>query len=103
MRIPPGVRFNRGPVRVCRYSTLQQGDLAQTLPSLWSEKEMSPVKFEIPFLAALVVIGTSLSARVAGQGVEQALLSTVIAYSLNERMRKVVSALVGRLCLIVQK
>ena len=61
------------------------------------------MKSEIPFLAALVLIGTSLSARVAGQGVEQALLSTVIEYSLNERMREVVSALVGRLCLVAQK
>ena len=60
------------------------------------EKEMSPVKIEIPFLAALVLIGTSLSARVAGQGVEQALLSTVIEYSLNGRVRRAVSAMVGR-------
>lgn len=61
------------------------------------------MKIEIPFLAALVLIGTSLSARVAGQGVEQALLSTVIEYSLNGRMRKVLSALIGRLCLVAQK
>ena len=61
------------------------------------------MKIKIPFLAALVVIGTSLSARVAAQGAEQALLSTVIEYSLNERMREVVSALVGRLCLVAQK
>jgi len=61
------------------------------------------VKIKIPFLAALVVIGTSLSARVAAQGAEQALLSTAIEYSLNERMREVVSALVGRLCLVAQK
>jgi hypothetical protein len=77
--------------------------LAQALPALWLEKEISPVKIEIPFLAGLVVIGTSLSARVAGQGVEQALFSTVIEYSLNGTMRKVVSALVGRLCLAAQK
>jgi hypothetical protein len=57
---------------------------------------MSPVKSEIPFLAALVLVGTSLSARMAGQGVEQALLATVIEYSLNGRVRKVVSAMVGR-------
>ena len=31
------------------------------------------MKSEIPFLAALVLVGTSLSARVARQGVEQAL------------------------------
>ena len=60
---------------------------------------MSPVKNEIPFLAALVLVGTSLSARVAAQGAEQALFSTVIEYCLNERMRKVISALVGRWCL----
>jgi len=42
------------------------------------------------------LIGTSLSARMAAQGVEQALFSTVIEYCLNGRMRKVVSALVGR-------
>jgi len=77
--------------------------LAQALPALWLEKEISPVKIEIPFLAALVLFGTNLSARVAGQGVEQALFSTVIEYSLNGTMRKVVSALVGRLCLVAQK
>jgi hypothetical protein len=61
------------------------------------------VKIEIPFLAALVLVATSLSARVAGQGVEQALFSTVIEYCLNRRMRKVVSALVGRLGLVAHK
>ena len=61
------------------------------------------MKIEIPFLAALVLIGTSLAARVAGQGVEQALFSTVIEYSLSGRMRRVVSALVGRLCLVAQR
>jgi len=35
-----------------------------------------PVKIEIPFLAALVLIGTSLLARMAAQGVKQALFST---------------------------
>ena len=70
---------------------------------MWLEEEIGPVKIEIPFLAALVLFGTNLSARVAGQGVEQALFSTVIEYSLNGTMRKVVSALVGRLCLVAQK
>jgi len=51
---------------------------------------------EIPIMATLVLIGTSLSARMAAQGVEQALFSTVIEYCLNGTMRKVVSALVGR-------
>ena len=59
-------------------------------------KEMSAVKSEIPIMATLVLVGTSLSARIAAQGVEQALFSTVIEYCLNGRMRKVVSALIGR-------
>ena len=37
---------------------------------------MNRVKIKIPFLAALVLIGTSLLARMAAQGVEQALFST---------------------------
>jgi hypothetical protein len=40
------------------------------------------MKIEIPFLVALV-LGTSLLARIAAQGVEQALLSTAIEYGLN--------------------
>jgi hypothetical protein len=44
---------------------------------------MNPMKIEIPFLAALVLIGTSLLARIAAQGVEQALFSTVIEYGLK--------------------
>jgi hypothetical protein len=39
---------------------------------------MNPVKIEIPFLAALVLIGTSLLALMAAQGVKQALFSTAI-------------------------
>jgi hypothetical protein len=38
------------------------------------------VKSEIPFLAALVLVGTGLLARMAAQGVEQALFSTMIEY-----------------------
>ena len=41
------------------------------------------MKIEIPFLAALVLIGTSLLARIATQGVEQALFWTAIEYGLN--------------------
>ena len=59
-------------------------------------KEMSAVKSEISIMATLVLVGASLSARIAAQGVEQALFSTVIEYCLNGRMRKVVSALIGR-------
>ena len=44
---------------------------------------MNPVKIEIPFLAGLLLIGTSLLARITTQGVEQALFSTVIEYGLN--------------------
>ena len=54
------------------------------------------MKSEIPIIATLVLVGTSVSARMATQGVEQAIFSTVIEYCLNGRMRKVVSALVGR-------
>jgi hypothetical protein len=43
---------------------------------------------EIPFLAALVLIGTSLLARVAAQGVEQAIFSTIVEFCLNGRRRK---------------
>ena len=46
------------------------------------------MKIEIPFLAALVLIGTSLLARMTAQGVEQAVLSTAIEYCLNGRMRR---------------
>ncbi|HEU4341662.1 MAG TPA: hypothetical protein VFU31_08840 [Candidatus Binatia bacterium] len=41
------------------------------------------MKIEIPFLAALLLLGTDLLARVAAQGVEQALLSTVIEWSMK--------------------
>jgi hypothetical protein len=41
------------------------------------------MKIEIPFLAALLLIGNELMARVAVQGVEQALVSTAIEYGLN--------------------
>jgi hypothetical protein len=41
------------------------------------------MKLEIPFLAALFLIGTSLLARVAVQWIEQALLTTVAEYGVN--------------------
>jgi hypothetical protein len=41
------------------------------------------MKIEIPFLAGLLLIGTELLVRVAVQGVEQALFSTVIEQGLN--------------------
>jgi hypothetical protein len=41
------------------------------------------MKIEIPFLAGLLIIGTDLLARVAVQGVEQAVFSVVIEYCLN--------------------
>ena len=46
------------------------------------------MKFEIPSLAVLVLIGTDLLARVPAQGIEQALFSTVIQYLLDGRRRK---------------
>jgi hypothetical protein len=36
------------------------------------------MKIEIPFLAGLLLIGTDLLARVAVQGIEQAIFSTAI-------------------------
>ncbi|HSE89228.1 MAG TPA: hypothetical protein VLJ79_23650 [Candidatus Binatia bacterium] len=41
------------------------------------------MKVEIPFLAGLLLVGTNLFARVAVQGVEQALFSTAIEYGWN--------------------
>ena len=41
------------------------------------------MKIEIPFLAALFLIGTSLLARGAVQWIEQALLATVAEYGAN--------------------
>jgi hypothetical protein len=41
------------------------------------------MKIEIPILASLFLIGTSLLARVAVQGIEQALLATVAEYGAN--------------------
>ena len=40
---------------------------------------MNPVKSEIPLLAAVLLIGMRLLARMATQGVEQLVLSTAIA------------------------
>ena len=45
------------------------------------------MKIEIPSLAVLVLIGTGLLARVAAQGVERALFSTVIQYWLTALSR----------------
>jgi hypothetical protein len=41
------------------------------------------MKIEIPFLAGLLLIGTDLLARVAVQGIEQAIFSTAIEHGLN--------------------
>ena len=41
------------------------------------------MKIEIPFLAALLLIGTYVLARVAVQGIEQAVFSVVIEQGLN--------------------
>jgi hypothetical protein len=45
------------------------------------------MKIAIPFLAGLLLVGTDLSARIAVQGVEQALFSTLIEYWLNHRRK----------------
>jgi hypothetical protein len=45
------------------------------------------MKIENPSLALLVIIGTGLLARVAAQGIERALFSTVIQYWLTALSR----------------
>ena len=45
------------------------------------------MKIEVTFLAALMLIGTTLLARMAAQGVEQALFSTAIEYWRYARRR----------------
>jgi hypothetical protein len=45
------------------------------------------MKIEIPWLAVLVPLGTSLLARAAAQKFEQTLFSTVIQHWLNGRKR----------------
>jgi hypothetical protein len=44
---------------------------------------MIPVKIGTAFFAALVLAGTTLWARMAAQGVEQALVSTALEYCLD--------------------
>jgi hypothetical protein len=46
------------------------------------------MKIEVTFLAILVLIGTTLFARMAAQGVEQAIFATVIEYWPYGRRRK---------------
>ncbi len=41
------------------------------------------MKIEIPLLASLLLIGTTLLARVQAQGIEQALVATAIEYTVN--------------------
>jgi len=47
---------------------------------LQTEKGGHPMKIDISFLAEFCLIGTDLLARVAVQGVEQALVGTAIEY-----------------------
>jgi hypothetical protein len=41
------------------------------------------MKIEVPFLAALLILGADLLARVSVQGVEQALFSTALEWSMK--------------------
>ncbi len=41
------------------------------------------MKIEFPLLASLILIGMTLLARVQAQGIEQALLTMAIEYSVN--------------------
>jgi uncharacterized membrane protein (UPF0136 family) len=53
---------------------------------------MDAIKFENPFLAALLFVAAQLLARVAVQGVEQAIFSTAVEWSVT-RMGKMRSKL----------
>ena len=44
------------------------------------------MKIEIPFIAALLILGADLLARVSAQGIEQALFSTALEWS-TKRIR----------------
>jgi hypothetical protein len=46
-------------------------------------KAVDLMKIEISFLASLFLIGTTLLARVAVRGIEQALLATAVEYGLK--------------------
>jgi len=50
-------------------------------------RRMSSMNIEIPLLALLAASATSLSARVAMQGLEQALFTTVIEYWLRVKRK----------------
>jgi hypothetical protein len=54
----------------------------------YGQKRRKYMKIEVTFFAALMLIGTTLLARMAAQGVEQALFSTAIEYWLYGRRRK---------------
>lgn len=65
---------------------LNLNDLAYALPSYLSREKKNVVnvmKIEIPILAGLLFIGNELLARAAVQGVEQALLSTVVEWTMS--------------------
>lgn len=50
------------------------------------------MKIDTPFLAALLLMGTTLLARMAAYGVEQALVSTAIEWSMSRIKKKSVPA-----------
>ena len=45
------------------------------------------MKIELPFIAGLMFLGADLMARIAAQGFEQALCSTVIDWSMKRFQR----------------
>jgi hypothetical protein len=76
------------PIRVTFIDTKKEGVIWHDRCHLFLHKEEnrgggSPMNIEILFLASLFLIGTSLLARVAVQGIEQALLATVAEYGVN--------------------
>jgi hypothetical protein len=48
-----------------------------------TENAMNLMKVEIPFLPALLFVGSSILARVAVQGIEQGLLSAALEWSMK--------------------
>jgi hypothetical protein len=69
-----------------RHDFRHRSGLAYALPSYLSREKKNVVnvmKIEIPILAGLLFIGNELLARAAVQGVEQALLSTVVEWTMS--------------------
>ena len=51
--------------------------------SMQDESAMNVTRFQIPFFSAFFLLATNVLTRVAAQGLEQGLLSTLIELSMN--------------------